>query len=52
VLKATVVIVLSVILSVGAVMAIRSKSRSRLVQASVAGLAFVVLVIVLRPEKH
>jgi uncharacterized membrane protein len=51
VLKATVVIILSAILGFGALMAIRAESRSRVVRASVAGLAFVLLAIVLRPEK-
>jgi hypothetical protein len=51
VLKATVVILLSAILGFGALMAIRAESKSRLVRASIAGLAFVVLAIVLRPEK-
>jgi hypothetical protein len=52
VLKATVVILLSTILAFSALMAIRSKSKSIVVRASIAGLAFVVLAIVLKPEKR
>jgi hypothetical protein len=52
VLKATVVIILSTILAVSAVMAIRAKSKSLAVRASIAGLAFVVLAIVLKPQKE
>ena len=51
VLKATVVIILSVILGVGATMAIRSKSKSLAVRGAIAGLAIVTLAIVLKPEK-
>ena len=50
-LKATVVIFLSIILGVSSVMAIRSQSRSAIVKASIAGLAFILLMIVLKPEK-
>ena len=52
VLKATVVIFLSVVLAFGALMAIRSESKSLAVRASIAALAFVVLAIVLKPEKR
>jgi len=52
VLKATVVIFLSIVLGVSAIMAIRSQSRSLAVKGSIAGLAIVVLAIVLRPEKR
>jgi hypothetical protein len=52
VLKATVVIFLSLVLGIAAILAIRSESRSRVVQASIAGLAFLLLAIVLRPEKE
>ena len=51
VLKATVVIILSIILGVGATMAIRNKSKSLAVRGAIAGLAIVVLAIVLKPEK-
>jgi hypothetical protein len=51
VLKATVVILLSAALGVAAVMAIRSETKSLVVRAGVAGLAFILLAIVLKPEK-
>jgi hypothetical protein len=51
VLKAALVIFLSIVLGVGALMAIRAESKSRVVRASIAGLAFVLLAIVLKPEK-
>ena len=51
VLKATIVIILSIILGVGATMAIRNKSKSLAVRGAIAGLAIVTLVIVLKPEK-
>jgi hypothetical protein len=52
VLKATIVILLSIVLAVSAVMAIRAKSKSIVVRASITALAFVVLAIVLKPEKR
>jgi hypothetical protein len=51
VLKATVVILLSTILAFSAIMAIRAKSKSIVVRGSIAGLALVVLAIVLKREK-
>ena len=52
VLKATVVILLSVALGVGAVMAIRSKSKSVAVRAAIAGGAVVLFASVLKREKE
>jgi hypothetical protein len=51
VLKATVVIVLSVALGFGAVMAIRSKSKSVAVRAAIIGTGIVLFAIVLKREK-
>jgi putative effector of murein hydrolase LrgA (UPF0299 family) len=51
VLKATVVIFLSIVLGVTAVMAILHHSKSLAVRGSIAGLAFLVLFIVLKWEK-
>jgi hypothetical protein len=52
VLKATVVILLSIGLGVGAVMAVRSKSKSVAVRAAIAGGAVVLFAIVLKREKE
>ena len=51
VLKATVVIILSIVLGVGVVSAIRSKSKSAAVRGLIAGSAVLLFVIVLKPEK-
>ena len=51
VLKATVVIILPIILGVTATIAIRNKSKSLAVRGAIAGLAIVTLAIVLKPEK-
>jgi hypothetical protein len=51
VLKATVVIFLSIVLGVTAVMAILHHSKSLAVRGTIAGLAFLVLFIVLKWEK-
>lgn len=51
-LKATVVIILSIALGIGAVMAIRSKSKSVPVRAAIAGGAVVLFAIVLKREKE
>ena len=52
VVKATIVFLLSIVLAISAVMAIRAESKSRAVRGSIAGLAIVLLAIVLRPEKN
>jgi hypothetical protein len=52
VLKATVVIILSIALGSGAVMAIPSKSKSVAVRAAIAGTAVVLFAIVLKREKE
>jgi hypothetical protein len=51
VFKATVVILLSVVLGISAVMALRSGTKSLVVRGIIAGLAVILLAIVLRPEK-
>jgi len=51
-LKATIVIILSIVLGVTAVMAIRNHSKTLAVRATIGGLAVIVLAIVLRPEKR
>jgi hypothetical protein len=51
VIKATIVILLSTALGFGAVMAIRSKSKSVAVRAAIAGGAVVLFAIVLKREK-
>lgn len=51
-IKATVVILLSVALGFGAVMAIRNKSKSVAVRTAIAGGAVVLFAIVLKREKE